>query len=150
MLHGSGTLHHGVRAIRDHATQICKSILNQAEQTPENYSAYGCFTGDGRTTPTATRIEGLLAALSFLPPEQTELRKRLNDSVNKGISFLLNAQVSKGKYSGAIPRGVHRLPQDHPRFTNSFNQRVTEVRIDYVQHTLSAMIQYQRLYKSGG
>jgi hypothetical protein len=134
------------QAIRDHAIQICKSILNQAEQVPENDSAYGGFTGDGRTTPTATRIEGLLAALSFLPPEHNGLRKRITDSVNKGIAFLLGAQVSKGKYAGAIPRGVRRLPQDHPRFTKSFNRRVTEVRIDYVQHTLSSMIQYHRIF----
>ena len=135
-----------VEDIRKHAVQICRSILKKADQLATNASTYGCFTGDGRTTPTATRLEGLLAALSFLSPEYEDLRHRMTANVKKGIFFLLGAQVAKGEYAGAIPRAVHPLPQNHPGFTQSFNRRVTEVRIDYVQHALSAMIQYQRIF----
>jgi len=134
------------KAILDHAIQICTSILNQAEQVSPNPTIYGCFTDDGRTTPTATRLEGLLAALAFLPQEHDALRKRIKDHVKKGISFLLGSQITKGQYAGAIPRGVHPLPQTHPHYTRSFNRRVSEVRIDYVQHALSAMIQYDRMF----
>ena len=136
----------GVGAIVDHAVQICTSILNQAGRVPPNPTVYGCFTDDGRTTPTATRLEGLLAALTFLPQDQDALRKRIRDHVNKGMSFLIRSQITGGQYAGAIPRGVHPLPQTHPRFTLAFNRRVSEVRIDYVQHALSAMIQYDQMF----
>jgi hypothetical protein len=143
------------KAIMDHAIQICTSILKQAEQVSPNPTIYGCFTDDGRTTPTATRLEGLLAALTFLPQGHDALRNRIRDHVTKGMSFLLGAQIPKGQYAGAIPRGVHPLPQTHPRYTQSFNRRMSEVRIDYVQHALSAMIQYDQVFfnmvgKKGG
>ena len=134
------------KAIVDHAIQICTSILNQAEQGPPIPTVYGCFTHDGRTTPTATRLEGLLAALTFWPQDNDALRRRIKDHVKKGMSFLLSSQITQGQYAGAIPRGVHPLPEAHPRFTQSFNRRVSEVRIDYVQHALSAMIQYNRMF----
>jgi len=132
--------------ILNHAIQISNSILKQAERSTANSSTQGCFTGDGRTTPTATRMEGLLAVLSFLPPEHSKLRDRITESANRGMHFLMRTQILEGKYSGAIPRAVHSLPENHPAFSPSFNRRVTEVRIDYVQHTLSAMIQYQRTF----
>ena len=134
------------KAIVDHAIQICTSILNQAEKVPPIPTVYGCFTNDGRTTPTATRLEGLLAALTFWPQDHDELRHRIKDQVNKGVSFLMSSQITRGQYAGAIPRGVHPLPQTHPRYTHAFNRGVSEVRIDYVQHALSAMIQYDQVF----
>lgn len=134
------------KQILNHAIQISNSILSQADRLMTASSAQGCFTGDGRTTPTATRIEGLLAALSFLPPEQEQLHRRINEHVSQGMHFLMNTQVLAGRFSGAIPRAAHPLPESHPGVSQSLNRRVTEVRIDYVQHTLSAMIQYQRLF----
>jgi hypothetical protein len=134
------------KAILGHAIQICNSILDDTEPIQKNSTADGCFTHDGRTTPTATRLEGLLAALTFLPAEHSALRARIKARTHKGMSFLLSSQVSNGKYAGAIPRGVHPLPKNHPRYTPSFNRRVTEVRIDYVQHALSSMIQYDQMF----
>ena len=134
------------KAIVDHAIQICTSILNQAEQTPPVPIVNGCFTHDGRTTPTATRLEGLLAALTFWPKDHDELRHRIKAHVNKGVSFLLSSQITQGEHAGAIPRGVHPLPPANPRYSGSFNRRVSEVRIDYVQHALSAMIQYDQMF----
>ena len=134
------------KAIVDHAIQICTSMLNQAEQGSMHLMVYGCFTHDGRTTPTATRLEGLLAALTFWPKDHDELRRRINDQVNKGVSFLMSSQIGEGQYAGAIPRGVLPLPHSHPGYSPSFNRRVSEVRIDYVQHALSAMIQYDQLF----
>ena len=134
------------KAIIDHAIQICTSILNQAEQGSMHLKVYGCFTHDGRTTPTATRLEGLMAALTFWPKDHDELRHRIKGHVNQGVSFLLSSQVTQGQYAGAIPRGVHPLPPAHPRYSGSFNRRVSEVRIDYVQHALSAMIQFDQMF----
>ncbi len=138
------TLHR--EALMKHASQISHSILRQADRQAKSSDIEGCFTGDGRTTPTATRIEGLLAALSFLPPENRKLRHRIIERVTQGMHFLMSAQILEGRYRGAVPRGIQPLPESHPGFNQSFNRRVSEVRIDYVQHTLSAMIQYQYLF----
>jgi len=130
--------------IVEHAIQICKSILEAGPHFPANVLEFGCLTDDGRTTPTAIRLEGLLAALSFLPDENIELRNQIATAAKNGIGFLLKSQIKSGEYAGAIPRAVIPLPEDHPKFSKSFNQRVTEVRIDYVQHALSAMLQYRQ------
>lgn len=135
--------------IEGHAIQICESIL---ANKPAHYSTalyFGSFTDDGRTTPTSIRLEGLLAANDFLPTEHTGLRKRMLAAIDNGLAFLLNAQVRSGPYAGGMPRAVQELPKTHPHFDDSFNRRITEVRIDYVQHALSAMLQYERSFFDG-
>jgi hypothetical protein len=126
----------------NHAIQISEAILQDQIEDPERPEYDGGFTEDGRTTPTATRLEGLQAALNVLPPDH-ELRRRIETAVPRGISFLLRAQVSEGEFSGAYPRAVGKIDPDLPD-ADAFNRRATEVRIDYVQHALSAMIQYLR------
>ena len=135
-------------AIVNHAVQICESILKTAAHYPETSLSHGCLTDDGRTTPTAIRLEGLLAALDIIPDENKNLKKQMVISSHEGIGFLLRSQIQSGEYAGAIPRAIRLLPEGHAKFTKSFNQRATEVRIDYVQHALSAMLQYQQLFFS--
>jgi hypothetical protein len=126
----------------EHARRICEAILS--EQVTANDTRYdGAFSEDGRTTPAATRLEGMLAALTFLPPDD-DLIGRIEPAVHRGIAFLLRAQVKEGKFAGAIPRAIGRLPSNEPDAI-TFNRRATEVRIDYVQHALSAMTQYLAL-----
>ena len=134
--------------IVNHAVQICESILKTATHYPETMQSHGCLTDDGRTTATATRLEGLLAALDIIPDDKKLLRKQILISSHEGIAFLLRAQVKSGEYAGAIPRAIQVLPENHIRFSKAFNKRATEVRIDYVQHALSAMLQYQQLFFS--
>ncbi len=130
----------------NHAIQICDTILVSQIEYIERPEYDGGFSEDGRTTPTAIRLEGLLAALTFLPPDH-EMRKRIVAAVHRGISFLLRAQVGEGKFVGAFPRAVNKMDQDNPD-ADTFNRRATEVRIDYVQHALSAMIQYLHLMEN--
>ncbi|MBF8275629.1 MAG: hypothetical protein HW390_702 [Candidatus Brocadiaceae bacterium] len=128
----------------DHAVQICDAILKRQINEPERTEYGGGFSMDGRTTPAATCLEGLMAACSFLPRDH-DIRKRIDSAVYQGIAFLLNAQIKEGPFAGAFPRSVGRLNQNTPE-AKEFNNRATEVRIDYVQHALSAMIQYLRLF----
>ncbi len=130
------------KAFLDHAVQICESMLVKKATHPEGATEHGCFTHDGRTCPTATRLEGLLAALTFLPTEQKALKGRIAVAVREGISFLLRSQVRSGDHAGGIPRAIGLLPVGHSQFKPSFNKRATEIRMDYVQHALSAMIQF--------
>ena len=125
-----------------HAVQICATILRDQVNNPEQPQYDGGFSKDGRTTPTATRLEGLLAALSFLNADH-EMRKEIELAVARGISFLLNAQIKDGKFAGAFPRAIGKINTSSPD-VEQFNRRATEVRIDYIQHSMSAFMQYFR------
>ena len=128
-----------------HAVQIVNTILANAAQHPADSPLHGCMTTDGRTTPTATQLEGLLTALTFLPPEHHALAQRIHTRVTPAIRFLLRAQIRTGLYAGGVPRAIAPLPHNHPKHSRSFNNRSTEIRIDYVQHALSAWLLYQQL-----
>lgn len=131
--------------IERHAIQVCDTILREQLWDGEDPRLLGGFTDDGRTTPSSTRLEALLAALVFLP-QQSELPARITSSIHEGMSFLLRSQIREGEHKGAFPRAVRRLPLGHPRNVGAFNRRATEVRIDYVQHALCAMIQYRHVF----
>jgi hypothetical protein len=88
----------------------------------------------------------MLAALTFLPAEYNNLRKQMTVAIDDGLRFLLRSQIRTGQYAGGIPRAIQILPRAHPQFKGSFNRRATEVRIDYVQHALSAMLEYDRIF----
>lgn len=134
------------QALVHHAVQICESMLAKAGRYPRDAEQYGCMSADGRTCPTATNLEGLLAAMEFLPAAERPLAERIVPAVGAGMSFLLRCQVQAGRYAGGIPRAIHPLSREHPKFKESFNKRATEVRIDYVQHALSAMIAFDRCF----
>jgi hypothetical protein len=93
-------------------------------------------------------LEGLLAVLDIIPDEKISIKKQIVITAPESIRFLMKSQIQSGEYAGAIPRALRPLPESHPRFTKTFNQRATEVRIDYVQHALSAMLQYEQLFFS--
>ena len=137
------------KVIVGHAIRICRSMLSEQVLQADDPVYVGGFSRDGRTTPTATRLEGLLAALTFLS-EDPALRNRIISSVQRGLDFLLAAQLREGPYAGAIPRAVKRLPAGDSQRLRSFNKRATEVRIDYVQHGLSAVVQYERMFGGAG
>ena len=67
-------------------------------------------------------------------------------AINEGMQFLLRSQIRSGKFAGGIPRAIHTLPEDHPQLTKSFNRRAAEIRIDYVQHALSAMLEFEQIF----
>ncbi|MGQ9662640.1 MAG: hypothetical protein ACUVWX_09935 [Kiritimatiellia bacterium] len=126
----------------ERSATICTAILSQVAIVPPGSILRGCFTGDGRTCPTATRIEGLAAIYSFLPTEHEALRRRIRFACKEGISFLLRAQETR---KGAIPLAIRKLADTHPLSSVTFNRRAGEVRVDYVQHGLCAMLNFLKL-----
>jgi hypothetical protein len=120
-----------------HAVQICQAMLSEQITNAPDPNINGAFNLDGRTAPTATRLEGLLAALEFLPENQAELKKQIDVSVRRGINFLLRAQIKSGEYAGGMPGAIAKAGRN-------------EVRIDYIQHALCAMIRYQKLFPAEG
>lgn len=112
-----------------YAVQVCTSIL--AEQW-HGTALDGAFDPTGRTAPAATRLEGLLSALEFLP--QDELRERIGAATNRGIAFLLRTQLSSGPYEGGLPGA----------FADNTKGR-SVIRIDYLQHALCSWLRYESL-----
>lgn len=129
----------------DHAVQICESIVSTVHTFPKISPYYGCMTYDGRTTPTATRLEGLINAYAYIPEENISLRAAMLDLINNGIQFLMNAQIKEGIYAGGIPM-AYVAEQNIPRSIDLTNQRNAEIRIDYVQHAISAMMDYDKVF----
>jgi len=101
-----------------HAAQIA-AVNTSTQNTDPKSALFGCYSDDGRTTPSSTHLEGLLAAAAVLP------RDALMPSIDAGIHFLLVSQLPDGA-----------MPADQRRKT---------VRIDYIQHALSAFIRYRAL-----
>jgi hypothetical protein len=116
-------------------------MLEEARHPQPIEAMEGSLAPSGAVTPTATRLEGLQAALTFLPSDHP-IVPHIHATVERGIDFLLRAQVKEGPHAGALPTSIAMLPDDGAPDTQRFNERATEVRIDYVQHSLSAMVQY--------
>ncbi len=119
-----------------HAVQICTSILHEQFRGSAAVGIAGAFDPEGWTSATATRLEGLLAALEFLPKD--ELRTKIEAATTRAIAFLLRMQIGSGPYSGGMP--------------GAFATRVldsSKIRIDYVQHAVCAWMRYQNLLQSG-
>jgi hypothetical protein len=116
-----------------HAIQICTSMLRDQFIGTAAVGMAGAFDPEGRTAPTATRLEGLLAALEFLPKD--ELRTKIEAASVRGITFLLRMQIGSGPYSGGMPGAFATRSLDS-----------SKVRIDYVQHSLCVWLRYQKLF----
>jgi len=119
-----------------HAAQVCESILRDQFKGSAAAGLDGAFDPTGRTAPTATRLEGLLASLEFLP--KSELRERIRVAAGRGIAFLLRAQIVFGPEAGGMPGAIIISARDF-----------SQIRIDYVQHALCAWLRYGQLFQPG-
>ena len=92
-------------------------------------------------------MEGLTAALTFLPDSEASLRGEISQAVGEAVDFLLRSQVRQGRYAGGIPRAVGSDGQMGAAASASRHEarRRNEIRMDYVQHALSAMIQSEQI-----
>lgn len=136
------------RLLLMHSIQVARSIMYDQIIISDSPLLIGGFSDDGRTTPTATRLEALLAALEVIPESETRLRDRISESAHRGMLFLINAQVLTGEHAGAMPRAIRSIPAGRSGNAENFNRRAGEMRIDYVQHSLCAMIQYVETFGS--
>ncbi len=116
----------------NHAIQICNSILHEQFRGSNAVGMDGAFDEVGSTAPVATRLEGLLAALEFLPKDG--LRMKIEAVAARGVAFLLRMQIGSGPYSGGMPGAFANRALDS-----------SEVRIDYVQHAVCAWLRYRIL-----
>lgn len=138
LLYGLGELY-GKRPRKEFlegAMRFAKVIV-KAQHTDKNQPypdwAGGYYTPP-RSAPTATRIEGLnsayaLAVVGGFPRESEAIR----ESVERGIGFLLRSQVGPetALYCPVPQKSLGAIRE---------SLRSPLVRIDYVQHTISALI----------
>jgi len=118
-----------------HTLLVCNSILHEQLTNSSFANLDGSFDTAGRITPTATRLEALLAALEFLPEGET--RTKIREAVFEGIAFLLRAQIQGGPQAGGVPGSADNQVRSS-----------LQIRIDFVQHALCAWIRYQQIFSS--
>jgi hypothetical protein len=125
----------------NHSLQVCHAILEEGRIPPALPEMEGSLVANGIVTPTATRLEGLLAARTFLPTEHP-ITPHVDSAIRRGINFLVRAQVKEGQFDGGMPYAIAKLPGSSHQFMSSFNEQASEIRVDYVQHAMSALVQY--------
>ncbi len=124
----------------EHALKIAESILSAQHKNSAGDRA-GSFDALGRSTPTATRMEGLCAVYQlvrdFGPKRKLDL---LFDGICLGTQFQLKTQVTKEmarnrKWPVRAVGGFLESP-DMPG-----------IRIDYVQHNVSSLLCAYKIMK---
>ena len=96
-------------AVLAHARQVCEDMLSEQKQQVGHPWIAGCYTSDGRSCPTATRLEGLLAALNFLPSDDPQPHTQMHQSIEDGMRFLLRCQITAGPHAVSLPPRLARL-----------------------------------------
>ncbi len=124
-----------------HTEKIVNSIerLQHQNLTGERWFWNGGYYNPPRSTPTATRSEGLAAAYRlFQKSGRTDRLTDTYDALERGIAFELSTQITKNKVR------ILDLPA---RAQGGFGESLTElsVRIDYVQHNISALLAFERI-----
>ena len=84
-------------------------------------------------------MEGMIAAYDCV--SAGVLKMRIVNSINLGLAHLSRYQIKIGELEGGIPKS---------RIWNTLEAQDEdkEIRIDYVQHTLSAWVMYKNLLNS--
>jgi len=113
------------QALLDHAIMVVETMLAEAQPS-------GALTRCGRSTPTTTRLEGILAVRHLLPPGHG-LSRALGQAVPRAIEYSLTARVVGGVQDGAVQRAP----------TIAVDPRAAELRIDYAQHAMSAWMAWR-------
>jgi poly-gamma-glutamate capsule biosynthesis protein CapA/YwtB (metallophosphatase superfamily) len=120
--------------------RIAQAILFAQHFTSQEKDWYGGFYNPPRTTPTATRVEGLIAAYHLLKDfsKNTFLQQHIFAGIIRGTIFQLQNQFTS---SSAM-----YLPNPK-RALGGFRRSLFtyEIRIDYVQHSISSLLGLHRI-----
>lgn len=114
-----------------------KHLLSYHAEQIANAIAYNwrIVLSQKRTTPISTRLEGLIAYLNFANELNFPVDKIFN-IIEEGIAYLLNAYERNGNYTGGVTREFESSQPD---------SKSNEIRIDYVQHALCAMLNFYHI-----
>ena len=131
----------------DHAKKISLAILgfqrNEYDRFSENESWIGSYYTPPRSTPTATRSEGLIASYHLFN-DFSENQTFLNSiayAINLSINFQLQMQ-----YTNETANNLNHSTRGIGGFKASFTDNT--IRNDYVQHNICAIIGFYHLQRS--
>lgn len=122
-----------------HAERITEAILKSQNRQPAHLDWLGSYYRPPRSTPTATRTEGLTAAYrlqrDFGDPKAAA---EILEAIELGIRFQLQTQFH--------PESALYLPAPQ-RALGGFHRSLTnyEIRNDYVQHNISSLLALRRI-----
>lgn len=136
LLYGLNELyeHTGDPLFENHAFRISGAIMNAQNRNMALQDWDGGFGFRPRSTPAATRMEGLGAAYRLaIAAGMEETGKDILESLRSGNGFLLRTQIDPS---------LAMYLQNPPRSLGGVRKSLTdfEVRIDYVQHSLSSFL----------
>ena len=116
-----------------HATQIVEKIISDAKLAGDSA---GSLTDNGQTCSSATRLEGLCAIFPHMEKRDYPYPylDQMQDYIERGIGYLMRAQIESGPLAGGMPW----ISPHHSSY--SANPRAPEIRIDSVQHAISAVL----------
>jgi hypothetical protein len=120
-----------------YARTLVDSIAALQHLTAEDARWVGGFYAPPRSTPTATRVEGLAAAHAlFVRAGDAAYAERTRAVLDRAVPFLLSTQVTaeRAQSEGLNAEGALG------GFTESLDEY--NIRIDYVQHNISALLGY--------
>ncbi len=125
----------------DRTVMACHAILESAPDGTPPRALVGALAANGNTTSTATKLEGLQAALTVLPPGHP-IVPHVRAAVDGGIDFLVRTQIKEWPFVGGMPGAAARYRDPMNEQERTFNRTAGAIRVDYVQHALSAFVQY--------
>ncbi len=120
--------------LKKHAEQLVNSRINTQIKDKSN-PFYGAFEDNISLCSIGTIMEGLIAAYYCIDDE--ELKKNIKSTVYLGLKFLSSYQVKFGEFKGGIPKTA--------LWKNS-KENFGEIRIDNIQHVLSAWITSKSIF----
>jgi len=116
-----------------HSLKIADAIISRQNSNRKVADWNGGYYIPPGSTPTATRTEGLCAAFRLaLESGHSEKAEQYLDAIKRGVAFQLNTQIGK-ENAWFFPAPGRALGGFRKDLTES------EIRIDYVQHNISAL-----------
>jgi uncharacterized protein YyaL (SSP411 family) len=122
----------------NHCMRLAESIMHAQRDNEDKMSKYpewlGSYYTPPRSTPTACRSEGLVAAYHLANDQgDNETAERILKSLKLGIEFQLRCQFKQEDVED-LPDPDHALGGFHG-YLNDY-----EIRIDYVQHNICSIL----------
>lgn len=120
-----------------HARQMAEMVLPTQILKPENLIADGSMGGNISPCSNGTKAEGLIAIYAVMKDDPA-LQKKILAALDRLCGFLLRAQIQGDYLRGGFPSSAAwRLPGGP--------KKAYIVRIDNVQHIMSAWINYRKI-----
>ena len=119
----------------DHALRIAEAIIGAQKKSGLPTDQIGAYaTNEPRATPIATRNEGLMAAYRMARTHgELDVAERILAAVELGNEVLVSMRITpmRALYLQQPVRALGGVTRSHDNF---------EIRIDYVQHSISAWL----------